>query len=342
MQQVTSEQDYDRDSLYILPLSTIPLVTSGLQRARLIKNSRLVGMVELFSGVETGSGQVAPSALDNVFHFDDRNKKDLEVIKALSPLPSYDVYSLRLELRQLGIEVDDCASLRLSEKKKQELHLYMREFTRPLVTTIFTDEEKLANYDDLMRLLFCSDDGNVKNNLVKLSQSLSIDVKDIPAFLQNYADVYLSLAYYQYCLDQNIPYLRNFLRCLDEIKNSSQMRSNTPLINACTLIDEKLKSTVFETKNILEMFKIQTADMWCNLSWKNFSNMTSLILAYQTAIGGALCAITVKMNAWIEAFPDDDRGSLSRRADFVMHEIRHGIDAIKEIKYSDDAYPKVG
>ena len=48
--------DFDRDSLHILPLSMISLETRGLQRARMIKNSRLESVVELFEGEEIGSG----------------------------------------------------------------------------------------------------------------------------------------------------------------------------------------------------------------------------------------------------------------------------------------------
>ena len=41
-------EDAARDSLHILPLATVPLRTPGLRRARLIKNTRLRAVVELF------------------------------------------------------------------------------------------------------------------------------------------------------------------------------------------------------------------------------------------------------------------------------------------------------
>ena len=100
-------EDTDQDSLFILPLSIVPLKTKGLKRARLVKNSRLEGMIELFSGDETGSGQVTPSGLERVFQFTEENVSDLDMIRNLSTLGSYDIFSLRIELRRLGLEVDD-------------------------------------------------------------------------------------------------------------------------------------------------------------------------------------------------------------------------------------------
>ena len=47
--------DEARDSLHILPLSSIPLETPGLQHARLIKNVRLQTVVEMFRDTQTGS-----------------------------------------------------------------------------------------------------------------------------------------------------------------------------------------------------------------------------------------------------------------------------------------------
>ena len=75
-------RDADKDSLYILPLSILPLVTKGLRDARLIKNVRMDAMVELFSGEATGSGQIPLQHLVLVFHFDEHNAKDLEICTA--------------------------------------------------------------------------------------------------------------------------------------------------------------------------------------------------------------------------------------------------------------------
>ena len=106
----TPYSDQDKDALHILPLSVVPLVTPGLSKAKLIKNARLDGVIELFQGEEIGSGQIAPADLDRVFHFDSTNERDLDMVINLSELASYDVFSLRIELRKLDIEVDEWAA----------------------------------------------------------------------------------------------------------------------------------------------------------------------------------------------------------------------------------------
>ena len=109
--------DVDRDSLYILPLSIIPLDTPSLRRARLIKNVRLDSIVELFEDKKAGSGQIEVEDLPHEFGWRDVPlHPDLLVMRKLAMLPSFDVYSLRVLLRQHNIPVNDFASLRLSKK----------------------------------------------------------------------------------------------------------------------------------------------------------------------------------------------------------------------------------
>ncbi|MDA0239942.1 MAG: hypothetical protein O3A84_07940, partial [Proteobacteria bacterium] len=92
----TFVSDEDRDSLHTLSLSLIPIEQPTLQRARLIKNARLDSVVELFSGKDTGSGQLyikeIPAALEWP---EDASFSDKSILNSLATLASYDVYSLR-------------------------------------------------------------------------------------------------------------------------------------------------------------------------------------------------------------------------------------------------------
>ena len=60
--------DGDRDSMHILPLTILPLETPSLNRARLIKNVRLESVVELFTDLKSGSGQVDIESLPQEFN----------------------------------------------------------------------------------------------------------------------------------------------------------------------------------------------------------------------------------------------------------------------------------
>jgi hypothetical protein len=84
--------DEDRDSLHILPLWIVRIETPGVHRARMIKNSSLVSVIELFHDDHTGSGQVDVGGIVNLFGLLERPPhSDLVLLRQLALLPSYDV-----------------------------------------------------------------------------------------------------------------------------------------------------------------------------------------------------------------------------------------------------------
>ncbi len=50
-------------------------------------------------------------------------------------------------------------------------------------------------------------------------------------------------------------------------------------------------------------------------------------------LGGVLCGLSVKMSLWEEKF-GGGRGGLVQRAEFIMSEMRQGIDTIAAIEQS--------
>lgn len=114
----TTPVQADRDSLHVLPLSDIPLDTPVLRSARMVKNAKLDSVIEIFSGLQTGSGQLHIEDLPQEFGWDlYEPPPDLIVLRKLALLPSYDVYRLRLSLREHGIEVNSVEALKLSPTK---------------------------------------------------------------------------------------------------------------------------------------------------------------------------------------------------------------------------------
>jgi hypothetical protein len=59
-----------------------------------------------------------------------------------------------------------------------------------------------------------------------------------------------------------------------------------------------------------------------------------MITAYHTTIGGVLCAMTVKMDAWQKNFPRRGVGSPPKKAEFIMSEMRHGLEKMIAIEKS--------
>ena len=324
--------DSDMDSMFVLPLSIIPLETPALQSAKLIKNVRLRSVVEIFADAQTGSGQVDIESLAKMFNWPpDELHPDLAVLRRLALLPSYDVYSLRISLREHGIAVNDYSALKLSPDKARELTKYMVMFTRPLMKLIYADEAvNIESYDDLLKLFRDPDIKKARQRLEQMAQSLNIDIFDVPRFLEDYGDTFLSLSYFRHCLDRLEPYFTACVQSLDPIRRHFQLKQDVNLMRSCDQIEEVINSISASITGRLKVFERRTSEMWANISQEEFRTVKTMIERYHVTIGAALCGLTVKMNSFARMFPRPTVGGPVKRADFLMAEILQGIELIRD------------
>jgi len=194
----------DRDSIHILPLSILPLKTPGLKHARLIRNVRLESVVELFDDTMSGSGQMDISALDSTFGWSPNEPHpDRTILRKMAALPSFDVYSLRILLREAGITVNFIDALTLSPMKQRELTKYMIKFTRPLIREIYGAKKlDIESFNDVLALFRDPDEIKARTRLEILAVKLKLQLSEVPRFLEDYGDVFLSLSYYRQCLEE--------------------------------------------------------------------------------------------------------------------------------------------
>jgi hypothetical protein len=325
--------DVDRDSLHILPLAILPLKTAGLKRARMIKNARLESVVELFIDRKAGSGQIPVNDVGREFSWPaDKPHADLFLLRRLAPLPSYDVYSLRIQFRDLRVSFDDVNALKLSEKKRTELTSYMTAFTRPLVAHVYGDDDvSIRDIDDVIRLFKDPDVKKAQEKLKVMAEKLEIDTCDIPKFLEDYGDIFLSLSYYKQCLDVINPILEDFFQALDSIRRSRQFQHNANLVQTCDSLHKTLTDLVEQINARFVNFDQASRLLWDNITAERFHKMERLVQSHHVTVGGMLCALTVKMNAWRKPFPTRDSGGLMQRAEFIMSELREGIGKMQEL-----------
>ncbi|MEI7609240.1 MAG: hypothetical protein WCJ64_17820, partial [Rhodospirillaceae bacterium] len=187
-----------RNSLHILPLSIIPLQTPGLRGARMIKNVRLDTVVEMFNDRSAGSGQVKVQAVPGCFEANKAEvEQDMEKLLRLALANSFDVYSLRIELRRLKIDVNNHADLTLSEGKKAELTEYMKSFTHPLIKHVYgSDNQAINDVSDIIKMFASPNRDEAVKNLKMMAEKLKVELGEIPTFLEEYGDIFLSLAYF--------------------------------------------------------------------------------------------------------------------------------------------------
>lgn len=326
----------DTDSLHILPLAIVPLQSPALQRARMIKNSRLRSVIEIFNVDSGGSGQIEVEDVPKEFGWSEEDPHpDLLLLRKLKALPSYDVYSLRILLRAHGIPVSEAKHLKLSPGKSAELSDYMTDFTMPLIKQIYGDGEvEIKNFGDVVGLFRDPDVSKAREKLSVMAQKLEIGLEDVPLFLEDYGDIFLSLSYYRQCLDNIEPIIGNFLASLPMIRENWQLKKDAHLISTCKMIESTINGLMAAITGRFENFDRSTGDMWSNISAARFQKVKALIEGYHTTIGGVLCALSLTMGAWHQHFPNKDAGGPNKRAGFIMSELKQGIENIQKIEDS--------
>ena len=311
----------------------MPLENSALKRARLIKNARLNSVVEIFSDKNAGSGQLDIDALIDEFGWNPLDPpNDFQIIQKLAALPSYDVYSLRISLRDHGIDVNPIESLTLSKEKTSELNGYMTEFTHPLIFQIYGNDSDISNFQDVLKKFNAPDVKEALTKIKMMSEKLGISPEEIPLFMEDYGDIFLSLSYYKDCMNSIKPILEQFLEAMDNLKTNFQLQKDKNLMKAIdpimTIISERIKTV----ETLFFDFDKGNKTMWENISAEKFETMKKLITNQHLTIGGTLCALSVKLESWQKSFPDNDTGGPGKRAEFIMLEMRQGIEKIIDFK----------
>lgn len=331
-------EDVDRDALHILPLSIIPFQSSSLRRARMIKNVRLESVVEFFRGEKTGSGQLDIDAVGKEFDWE-RTHPDMVVLDKLGGLNSYDVYSLRILLRAHGIEIENHEDLRLSESKNQELTGYMKNFTNPLIVQIYGgNDTTIKEFRDVVGLFKNPDLEKAREKLEIMANKLEIELDQVPVFLEDYGDIFMSLAYYRQCLDHMKPTVADFMESVEDIKSNFQLKGDRLLMETCARMHSTINGRIDDISGRFESFDVNTRDMWKDLTAERFREVEAMILSHHTTIGGVLCSLSVKMRAWELLFPNKRSGGPVRRAEFIQSDMKQGIEIIQEI---EDQAPKL-
>ena len=188
------------------------------------------------------------------------------MIEHLASLNSYDVYSLRIELRRAGIELEEVDALKLSPAKQAELTEYMRVFTSPLLAQVYGDSNaNIENFDQLIGMFSNPDRELAIRNLRTLASQLEIEISDVPEFLEEYGDIFLSLAYYKNCLDELVQ-IGRFMEVMREVESNFHMRRDPTVMRVCGFLREKLNDVTASLTGRFESFDRHSKDMWENLN----------------------------------------------------------------------------
>jgi len=334
----------DMDSLHILPLTKVPLQTRGLQSVKLIKNSKLHSVVELFSGEQTGSGQIEIDDIGSRFDaLKDPSHPDLMLLKKIGKLQSYDVLSLRITLREQGIPLGQQEALRLSSTMQTARADFTRRFTQSLLKQTFAPtplsedgEIEFVPVDDddtgrdLSKLINPSDPDIVRANLADLAKRLEIRLDALPGLLEEVADLHLSTSYYEDCYDEVVREYDEFLALVTRVIRSNKIfQHDSALLQNCARIEYDVTSSKRFVQEHLAVFENLEREFWNDISASRFREIEDVAKANQLRLGGILCGMTFRMNSWRKKFRSPELVTPFRLAEFVRSELRDGIRIIQ-------------
>lgn len=323
----------DRDTLHILPLSLIPLESTTLRRAKLVKNVRLESAVEFFNDGTSGSGQYDIAEIHSVLEMPKKSRHpDIVILNALGELPSYDVYSLRILLRDHEIPVSDYAELQISEAKKREVGEYMATYTRPLIQHIFGDEEasEIRDASDIMGLFHHQDARQARQKLAHLADVLQTDLLAVPKFIEDYGDIFLSISYFKDCLDKFSAGFAELTEAYEDIKDNYQVKNDPRLAEACETAITTMAMHERNTRNKLNAFDTCSAELWERISAESFNHVSRLIRGEHIELATVLCGLTVKLASFKGRFPNLDVAGAAKMAEYIGFELRQNLEDLSE------------
>jgi len=325
----------DRDAIDALPLAMIPLSSSTLKSARLIKNSRLETAVEIHNDPITGSLQIAP---EDIVQARAGSAEDQAIVTKLSMLPSYDVYSLRSSLRRLGIDVDDTV-LELSDNMKDTLSKYSQEFTRPLLRHIFGEGDE-PDADSLMKIFNDPDKTRVTQRLRLMADKTGMPLTEIPTFLADYSDVFLSVAYYRHTFQGIVPDINRFWLWLSDLRTQREVATAHKTLASCKKVEDSLRFLSTSIRERLTKFQNGFEGFWGDINRPSFEKLRSEIEENHAGMGAVLCGLVVKMRNWSHEFPDNAIGGPLKRSQYVITELEPGLEHLKTME--NEARARIG
>lgn len=327
----SKNQVSEKDAVDKLSLSIIPLTSTSLKSSRLVKNTRLETMLELHNDPVSGSLQIRPE--DIPASFPGTSKTDQEMIAQLASLKSYDVYSLRVSLKKLGIEVDP-SLLALSDDTKDRLDRYSLEFTRPLILSVFGDGTGTQDMKSLQKIFQTPDVAAVQERLKVMAQKTGIPVEGLPAFLQGYRDLFLSTLYYRENFETLVPDINRFWLWLADLKGQREVATSAGAMESCRRVMGALRFLFISTRERLAKFRSEFEMFWSDMNKESFTHLRKEIEDNHLSMGAVLCGLSVKMRDWSNAFPEGRAAGPTTRVQYVMAELEPGLEQLMTMENS--------
>lgn len=305
-------------TLHSLSLDTLPLVHPMLRKSRMVKNARFESVVELYRDKKSGSGQYYVDTVATMLDLSHREGQDLGLLRNVALLPTFDIFSVRLLLRDIGMDV--AISESLPPDIGRAIDAQMRKFTIPLLRYVYGSEGHAAA--DLSHLVLLFRDPDVKRaeeHLKRLADRLKIPVLQVPRFLEDYSDTFLAISFYQHTFFSIKPSVDEFLGSIAALKTHFQ-RSHV-VISTLDRVHADFSQLMKSTAK-----RLNASEQLANLLWGEgltvpMDTLQSRIREFQFLLGYLMCGIAVKIAAWTTAFPRPQAGTPKKCVELITTDI---------------------
>ena len=163
---------------------------------------------------------------------------------------------------------------------------------RRLIQEIYGVNSAIRDFDDVIALFRDLDIQTAMENLRKMAGKLEISLDQIPHFMQDYGDAYMSICYYRHCHELISPQLINFLESVDEILDSAQLQQDRMIVNSCTKTRAAISKMSSLVHSRLHNFDKRAEQVWDNITARRFREFKEQVESQHTTIGEMLCVLT--------------------------------------------------
>jgi len=312
-------------ALYRLALSPFLFEQQVLRKMRIIKNMKLETVVEVFFSNHTGSGQLSIKGAASSLGLE--GSADYQLLRFLADQPSFDSYSLRIQLRNSGFSQPP--ELKRPVAQDRTADRLLTTFLQPLTRALFEAGDTEPCFSTVLQRL-CTG-GEPTQRISQFTAGLGCDTQAIVHFLEDYADTVLSLAYYRECLEEMTPAIDDVIESVRDLRSSYQARHDKLLRSTLDMVEASTNEMIASVTGRIESFEHSTSGFWSGVTAGTFSGMPGQFRSYQGAISAIICALAVKMGRWMDQFPTPGLGNPARRIGLVMSEMRQGMEHIQGI-----------
>ena len=177
--------------------------------------------------------------------------------------------------------------------------------------------------DQLINQFTTPDKKAALKNLKMMADKLQIQLQEVPRFLEEYADIYLPIAYGRDCLNALIPKIVDFGDAMEEFRNNYELSKDKHLMRSIYFINDTLTDVTTSVVSRFESFDRASESMWDNITAESFAKVKNMVRNHHVLVGTILCSLTVKINGWNDVV--ETHGGLLRRADFVRSDMMQGM-----------------